>query len=194
MIDNNNQLSLEEEKALIARAKNDKEAFGELYEIYFQRIYNYIIHRTANVDLAEDLTSQTFMKVLENISRFEWRGLPFQAWLYRIASNVIMTHYRKNKHNSSVNMEDIKFLVVDKNDSPLEEMKKVETDNETQLKFTEVQQAMGKLKPEYAEIIALKFFERKSSNEIAQIMDISEGNARIKIFRALKKLRNYLKN
>ena len=69
MIDNNNQLSIEEEKALIARAKHDKEAFGELYEIYFQRIYNYIIHRTANVDLAEDLTSQTFMKVLENISK-----------------------------------------------------------------------------------------------------------------------------
>ena len=190
MIDNNNQLSLEEEKALITRAKHDKEAFGELYEIYFQRIYNYIVHRTANVDLAEDLTSQTFMKVLENISKFEWRGLPFQAWLYRIASNVIMTHYRKNKYNSNVNIEDIKFLVVDKNDSPLEEMKNVEESEEIKLRFMEVQKALVRLDPKSAEIIVLKFFEKKSNSDIAKIIDISEGNVRIKIFRALKKLKS----
>lgn len=193
MIENNhNQLSLEEEKSLINRAKNDKEAFGELYEIYFKRIYNYVLHRTSNVDLSEDLTSQTFMKVLENISKFEWRGLPFQAWLYRIASNVLMSHYRKNKHTSAVNMDDIQFLIVDKNDSPLEEIKKQENIDEIKVKFIEVQKAISKLKPKYAEIIALKFFEKKSNSEIAKIMDISEGNLRIRIFRALKTLKNYL--
>jgi len=187
-----NNLTLDEEKKLVEAAKIDRNAFSTLYEIYFSRIYNYIFRRVSDPDLADDLTSQVFMKVLENIQKFEWRGAPFIAWIYRIAFNVIASNYRKNKHLSGVDLEDVKFLIVDKEASPLENLKEQEDLREDQVQYKEIKNALHKLKSKYADIIALKFLEEKSNSEIAQILNISEGNIRIRLFRALKKLKKIL--
>jgi len=194
MITENNSLTLAEEKNLVEMAKKDKEAFATLYEIYFARIHNYILRRAGDIDLAEDLTSQVFMKVLDNIQKFEWRGLPFSAWLYRIASNVLMTHYRKNKHQSVVDLDDISFMMVDSELTPLEKAKEQDETIENNLKYKSVKKALIKIKPKYAEIIVFKFFEKKGNSEIAEILSISEGNLRIRLFRALKELKKILVN
>ncbi len=187
-----NQISLEEEKSLVTRAKKDREAFGELYGMYFQRIYNYILHRTGNVDLTEDLTSQVFMKVLDNIEKFEWRGLPFSAWLYRIASNEIASHFRKSKPVSNVDLSELEFLAPDEEESIHEKMVGDVEKESLELKYSKVKELVDKLKPKYAEIIVLKFFEKKSNLEISQILDVTEGNLRIRLFRALKILKKLI--
>jgi len=189
-----NTFQPEEEKLLIEQAKENKEAFAKLYETYFQRIYNYILHRTSDIDLTEDLTSQVFMKVLDNIHKFEWRGLPFSAWLYRIASNEIMTYYRQNKHVSNTNFEELEFIIADEGDSPLDMVKSAEKRAEERMKYSAIRNTLDKLKPKYAEIIVLKYFEKKENDEIAMILNTSEGNIRIRLHRAIKKIKKLLIN
>ncbi len=189
-----NQTSPEQEKDLVERAKTDRNAFGELYEIYVQRIYNYILHRTSDVDLTEDLTSQVFMKVLDNLEKFEWRGLPFAAWLYRIAANEIASHYRKGKFISNADINELEFLIPDTEDSVHDKMVDGVEEAEKREKYVEMRKYVSKLKPKYAEIVVLKFFEKKSNTEISQILDVSEGNLRIRLHRALKLLKQLMDN
>jgi len=187
-----NKLSSEEERLLIEKAKTDKEAFGELYEIYFSQIFDYILRRTANVDLTEDITSQVFMKVLENIQKYEWRGLPFSAWLYRIASNMLMTYYRQTKYIAPTNLDDIEFLIRDENSTQEEVMIEQEDYEERVAKYEKIRKALFELKDEYAEIITLKYLEEKDNSEIAELLNITEGNLRVKLFRAIRKIKNII--
>jgi RNA polymerase sigma-70 factor, ECF subfamily len=187
-----NKLTLNEEKNLVESAKTDKDSFSKIYEIYFNQIYYYIFHRVSDRDLTEDLTSQVFMKVLENIQKFQWRGAPFVAWVYRIASNVIANHYRTNKHLSKVDLDDVSFLVIDEELSALDSLKEKEEEKENVLEYEKIKYALSKLKPKYADILSLKFFEEKSNSEISEILDIKEGNIRIRLFRALKQLKKIL--
>lgn len=90
-------IDLEREEALVERAKCDPEAFGELYDRYYGRIFGYVLKRTASIDVAQDVTSEVFFKALKNLGRSRWRGVPFSAWLYRIASNEIANAFRRGK-------------------------------------------------------------------------------------------------
>lgn len=89
-------MDLEQEKQLVERAKNDTEAFGELFDQYYSQILGYVLKRTAGIEVAQDITSEVFFKALNNLHKFHWRGIPFSAWLYRIANNEIANHFRKN--------------------------------------------------------------------------------------------------
>jgi RNA polymerase sigma-70 factor (ECF subfamily) len=89
-----------DEEALVARARADRQAFAELYDRYFSRIYAFVRTRSATRADAEDVTSETFRRALAAIAEFEWRGLPFSAWLYRIAANALADHHRKSKRRS----------------------------------------------------------------------------------------------
>ena len=91
-------MDLEQEKGLVERARKDAEAFGELYDLYYPKVFGYILRRTASVEIAQDITSEVFFKVLKNPGQFCWRGIPFSSWLYRIATNEIASYFRKNKH------------------------------------------------------------------------------------------------
>jgi len=91
-------MDLEQERELVERAKNDTEAFGELYDRYYSQIFGYVLRRTASIDVAQDVTSEVFFKTLENLGQFHWRGTPFPSWLYRIATHEIANYFRKNKH------------------------------------------------------------------------------------------------
>ena len=79
---------LEKEKELIKRAQNDPQAFSELYDQNYSKIFGYVLKRVADVEIAQDVTSETFLKSLKNIKRFKWKNISFSCWLYRIASNV----------------------------------------------------------------------------------------------------------
>ncbi|MDV7391119.1 sigma-70 family RNA polymerase sigma factor, partial [Arthrospira platensis SPKY1] len=82
------------EWALIERARVDKDAFGELYKLYVDRIYSYVYYRTGNAAEAEDLTARIFERAMKHIANFEQQGVPFSAWLYRIAHNLVANWYR----------------------------------------------------------------------------------------------------
>lgn len=91
------KMDLDQEKQLVERAKNDTEAFGELYDQYYSQIFGYILRRTASIGIAQDVTSEVFFKVLKNLGQFRWRGTPFSSWLYRIAAHEIANYFRKSK-------------------------------------------------------------------------------------------------
>ena len=96
-----------DEKALIQRAKTNKDAFGQLYEIYYKRIYNYVYYRTGNVEDAEDLTARIFMRAMRHIERYQDQGVPFSAWLYRIAHNLVANWHRDNSRRKIISIDDI---------------------------------------------------------------------------------------
>ena len=96
-----------DEAALVALAKTDPDAFGELYLRNVDRIYNYIYYRTGNVADAEDLTARTFYRALSNIGRYLDQGVPFIAWLYRIAHNLVANHHRSQSRWKTTSLDDL---------------------------------------------------------------------------------------
>ena len=96
------EAEIQYEYSILERSRKDPKAFGELYEKYFDRIFNYVYRQTDDEELTADLCSQSFLIVLKHLDRYEFRGLPFSAWLYRIASNEVNKHYRKQKRARSL--------------------------------------------------------------------------------------------
>jgi RNA polymerase sigma-70 factor (ECF subfamily) len=170
---------IRKEQELIEKSKTDPQAFGEVYEIYFDRIYNYILRQTDDDELAGDLCSQTFVNALNNLNRYEFRGYPFSAWLYKIAGNEVNKHYRKNKGKKVFSIEEIKVreLIDQNNETWDEEM------------VNRLIQYMNELPTEMVQVLELRFFEDKDFKEIAFILDMTESGAKMRTYRALDKLR-----
>src|SRR5688572_1947314 len=101
------EAEIREEYAILERSKKNSRAFSELYEKYFDRIFNFIYRQTDDEDLAADLCSQTFLNVLKNVDRYEFRGVPFSAWLYKIATNEVNKFYRKRKNTKVYSIEEV---------------------------------------------------------------------------------------
>jgi RNA polymerase sigma-70 factor (ECF subfamily) len=168
-----------QEREIIERSRKDPRAFGELYEKYFDRIFNYVYRQTDDEDLAGDLSSQTFINALNNLPKYEYRGVPFSAWLYKIASNEVNKHYRKNKGKKVFSLEEVRV-------KELIESSELEWDEE------QVQQLihfMKDLPTDMLQVLELRFFEDKDFKEIAFILDITESGAKMRTYRALDKLR-----
>jgi len=173
-----------DEAALIERAKTDQDAFGELYETYVDRIYNYVYYRTSNVADAEDLTAKIFMRAMQHIGRYEDKGVPFSAWLYRIAHNLVANWHRDNSRRKMVALDDISQWHVS-DDSP-EFAAQLMEDKETLLK------AISRLPADRQELLILKFVERLPNAEIGAIMGRSEGAIKSLYHRTLLALRDDL--
>jgi RNA polymerase sigma-70 factor (ECF subfamily) len=173
-----------DEKALIERAKEDKEAFGQLYEIYVDRIYNYVYYRTGNVADAEDLTAKIFVRAMKHIPRYEDKGVPFSAWLYRIAHNLVANWHRDHSRRQIVALDDITHWHVG-DESP---------EFATQLleDKTLLLTAIRRLPADRQELLILKFVERLSNAEIGDIMGRSEGAIKSLYHRTLLSLREDL--
>jgi RNA polymerase sigma-70 factor (ECF subfamily) len=179
-------------RLLVEQARSDPYAFGQLFDRYYDDIYKYILHRTANPELAQDLTSETFFKALNKLWTFRWQNVPFSAWLYRIASNEINGFYRKHKNFKSIPMEE----VVDGSSTEYrefkEELKSAEMEISRNLMFLELHQALTCLKTRYQDVITLRFFENKKVKDIAEILNKSEGTVKSLLHRALKQLQAIL--
>lgn len=170
---------IRQEESIIERSKSDPNAFGELYEKYFDRIFNYILRQTDDETLTADLCSQTFVNALNNLARYEYRGFPFSAWLYKIAGNEVNKHYRKNKGKKIFSIEELKVreLVEQGAEGWDEEL------------INQVIQYMNELPTEMIQVLELRFFEDKDFKEIAFILDMTESGAKMRTYRALDKLR-----
>lgn len=162
-----------DDRLLVEAAQKDPTKFGELYETHFERVYAFVARRVHDRDLAEDLTSDVFHKALANLHRFEWRGVPFAAWLFRIAANAIVD---RSKHAAKELFED-----------PPEgstEMNLEEIDHRARL-F----RLVDRLPADQRRVIAMRFAEEKSIREIAQELGRTEGAVKQLQFRALQNLR-----
>ena len=170
-----------EETELIEQAKIDKEAFGELYTRYVDRIYSYVYYRTGDVAEAEDLTAKIFFRAMNHISRYTDRGLPFSAWLYRIARNLVANWHRDRSRRRIIALDDITHWKVGQESPELETQ--LLQDREALL------QVVRRLPAERQELLILKFVDRLSNAEIGGIMERSEGAIKSLYHRTLLSLR-----
>lgn len=155
------------EDELVARARADPTAFGQLYDQYVNRIYSYIFHRVGNHHDAEDLTARTFYRALSHIEHYVNRGAPFSAWLYRIAHNLVANWHRDRSRRQTIALDDAIGL-VGPTASPHEHA-------EAQERSEALRAAIRRLSPERQHLLVLKFAEGLSNAEIGQIMGRSEG-------------------
>jgi RNA polymerase sigma factor, sigma-70 family len=180
-------MDIEQEKALVNRAKNDIQAFGSLYDAYYGNIYSFALKRTTSVPVALDITSETFFSALKNIKKFQWRGVPFSAWLYRIAAHEITDYYRANGHRQVSLDELVDF------DIPSEEQAESEASLENQADFLAVHAVVAKLPPKYRQVVMLRYFDDLQINEISRVLGKSEGTIKSILHRGLEKLRVLVK-
>ncbi len=149
---------LKDEKTLLLAAQEDQEAFGVLYERYVGRIYNYIYYRTGNQHDAEDLTARVFFRALRHIEHYTDRGLPFSAWLYRIAHNLVANWHRDNSRRKEIPLEEI-ILVRQGSEHP--EILLMQSEEQDSLL-----EIIRGLPPERQQLLILKFVEHLSNAEI----------------------------
>jgi RNA polymerase sigma-70 factor (ECF subfamily) len=163
---------------LIVQARTSYNAFALLYRRHYDAIFRYCAHRLFDRHLAEDMTSQVFLKVVEKFHSFEGSERQFRSWLYIIATNVVNQHLRKSARRKA----SLKVLEEQSNikNSPSEDCA---------VKLAILKQAMLTLKPRYQTIITLRFFENMKLTEVAEVLGSSPGTIRSQLARAIAKLR-----
>jgi RNA polymerase sigma-70 factor (ECF subfamily) len=169
-----------DELLLIEAARKDPARFGDLYERYFDRVYAYIARRVGNRDAAQDLTADVFHRALANIGKYESRGVPFAAWLFRIAANAIADRW---KHTAKESGTPLGTRVPEEIDSG-------KIDLEAAEHRAQLFQAVRKLPAEQRRVIQLRFAEEKSIRDIAQEIGKTEGAVKLLQFRAIQNLRD----
>lgn len=166
-----------DERRLIDAAQKDPARFAELYEIHFERVYAFIARRVGNRDVAEDLTSDVFHKALVNLKRFEWRGVPFGAWLLRISVNAIVDRSKRSGRELAV--EGPPELSTQPGLEQVEDRARL-------------YRLVNQLPEDQRQVVVLRFAEQKSIREIAQQLGRSEGAVKQLQFRGLQNLRDEL--
>ncbi len=175
---------MQEEELLIQKARaGDRNAFGKLYDTYAPRIYRFIFLKVSNRQDAEDLTHQVFVNAWESMSRFELRGFPFSSWLYRIAGNAVIDHYRTARVHQDLGTIPEEVVA---------EPSKLEQTLDQSLDVTTVRAALAKLEFDQQNVLIMKFIDDLSTKEIAQALSKSEGAIRVIQHRALKHLKRHL--
>jgi len=173
------------EGALVAQAKSDPAAFGLLYERYVDRIFSYIYYRTGNRPEAEDLTARTFFRALDHIRTYEDRGVPFSAWLYRIAHNLVANWHRDRSRRKVIPLDDL-VQTAPRRPAP-------ESQAEAQEEQRQLLEAINRLPADRQQLLILKFVEQMPNAQIGQIMGRSEGAIKSLYHRTLIALREDLK-
>lgn len=177
-------MSDSDEQQLIEAAQQDPGAFGPIYDRYVERIYAFVYRRTSNVESAEDLTAATFEAAMRNINRYQWKGTGIAAWLYRIARNKVVGHYRRRRIADSLGAIWQRQLPAPRRADFAEQF---ETNDWL---ITAYQQLSARDR----EVIALRFFEGLSSDEAARALGCSKSNLYVRLHRALRRLAALLKS
>jgi RNA polymerase sigma-70 factor (ECF subfamily) len=169
-----------EEDEWIREAIANPDAFRPLYETYFKKVYLFVLRRVGDKDLAGDLTQQVFLNALTHIGRYQLRGLPFSAWLFRIAINQCNEFFRKTKRHRTVVLENeaVENLYVELTvDQTIEHWEK------------RLPAILEELAPDDLYMIELRFFEERPFKEIADILGITENHAKVRTYRILEKMK-----
>jgi len=170
-----------EERLLVEAAQRDPARFAQLYETNFERVYAYIARRVPDRSEAEDLTADVFHRALASLPRFEWRGLPFAAWLIRIAANAIADRWKRSAQERD-------FYDLDPGDDETQ----IEAGLEEAEQRAHVFRLVDELPDDQRRVIVMRFADEKSVREIAQELGRSEGAVKQLQFRGLDRLRKRL--
>lgn len=163
----------------IQAAQRNPALFRPLYERYFDPIFRFIMSRCGEENVAGDICSQVFLKAMQKIKSYEFKGVPFSAWLYRIASNEVAQHYRNTK----------KLRVVSAEETQIEDIvEEMEFDDYSAYRDVMLE-VLEELKPIDLQLIEMRFFEKRPFKEISDILGLSESNAKVKTYRILERLK-----
>ena len=169
--------------ALVERSKRgDAEAFGALYDRFQPEIVRYLAHRVGDVHAAEDLAQQVFLKAWQAVPRYEHRGVPFRAWLYRMAHNQMVDYFRRRRPTTGLDGIDVP------EDGEAEQRVLVREVHE------QLEQALIRLSEDHRRVLVLRFLMEKSAREIGEIMDRKEVTVRGLQMRALQALRREIES
>jgi RNA polymerase sigma-70 factor (ECF subfamily) len=174
---------MEAEFREIQRAQGDARFFEPLYKRYHQPVFRFIYQRVTDKENAFDLTAQVFLKAMTNLSKYQFRGVPFSSWLFRIAFSEINQAFRNEKFKHTINV-----------DSPAAKRLAGEMEDDTLSNYEKwIPALLNKLEEDDVAMIEMRFFEGRSFKEIGEILNITENNAKVRGHRALEKLRNIYK-
>jgi RNA polymerase sigma-70 factor (ECF subfamily) len=175
--------TIENEVALIELSKHNLDAFRPLYDYYYKSIFLFIYNRVGDKEVSADITSQVFLKVLQNIKRYQHKGLPFSAWLYRIAINEVNNFFRDQTKQRYVAIEETELQLL-----------QADLTEEFSLEHLQIrlEELLQRLKPEELYLLELRYFESKPFKEVAAILNISEVHAKVKTYRILDKLKKFI--
>jgi RNA polymerase sigma-70 factor (ECF subfamily) len=170
-----------EDSGLVIQARSDQAAFVQLYRKHYDAIFRYCVHRLFDRAVAEDVTSEVFLKMVENLHHFRGNEAQFGNWLYRIATNAVNNHLRKTSRRKG-----LRKIACEQADGRTNDCEQFS------MNLALLKQAMLALKPRYQTIITLRFFENLKLTEIAEVLDSSPGTIRSQMARALAQLRRVL--
>lgn len=171
-----------EEIEIIRRCQNGHlEEFAGLFDLYHKQIYNFIYYRTQHRESAEDILSTTFLKALENIKTFRGDRGVFGAWLYRIARNTIIDHYRKSRPTEDI---ELAFDLASDTNIP--------RDLEHKERFEYTQKLLEHLSAQQRDIVIMRMWDGLSHREIAEVLGLTEGNVKVIFSRSLQKLQQHV--
>ena len=176
--------AMQSEWTEIQAAQKDAAMFRPLYNRYFEQIFHFIYKRTLDTDLCADICSQVFLKAMQRLGGYTFQGVPFSAWLFRIASNEVAQHYRSTQKSRIVSLEDFNL------NSMIDEL---DTDNLAAYRDVLVN-SIEELRADDLEIIELRFFEQRPFKEVADILGITESNAKVRTYRVLERLKKIMLN
>ena len=170
---------------LARQATTDEDAFEELYEYFFPRVYNFVYARLKNSADADDVTSTTFLKMNENLESYNPERAAFSTWLFRIANNAIIDHTRHIERSQESEWEDFFDPAAPENDEPEHRMMRSEASRE-------LLAAIDKLNERERRIIELRYWGEQDTRTIAELLSMNESNVRVTLHRTLEKLKNIL--
>ncbi len=174
-----NTTDLLQEKEWIEAAKQHPGAFRPLYDKYYEPVLQFVYRRLSRIDDAYDITSQTFLQAIQKIQDYEFRGLPFSSWLYRIALNELNGFFRKSEKFRAVVIETpgVELMIKEMGSEVDEEQ------------LTQIMNKLPLLASADFLLIEMRFFESKSFKEIGDILEITENNAKVRSYRAIERLK-----
>lgn len=184
MSDSISQDTMQAEQSEIEAAKQNPALFRPLYNRYFESVFRFVLRRTADESLTADICSQVFLKAIENLYRYEFKGVPFSAWLFRIASNEVAQHFRNVKKTRTVAADEHTFADL------ADEMEEEEDD--IGISRADLLHVLENLKEVDMQLIEMRFFEQRPFKEIADILGITENNAKVKTYRILRRMKKQL--
>lgn len=174
--------AMQDEWAEIQAAQKNPALFRPLYDRYYEQIFHFIFKRTQDEGLCADLTSQVFLKAMHKLKGYTFQGVPFSAWLFRIASNEVAQHYRRVSKNRVVSIEERSL------GNMFEEM---EEDDLAGLREVLIP-SLEELRENDLAILEMRFFEQRPFKEIADILEITESNAKVRTYRVLERLKKIM--
>ncbi|HWX53214.1 MAG TPA: sigma-70 family RNA polymerase sigma factor [Verrucomicrobiae bacterium] len=177
-----NLTELNGERLLIEAAQNDPGRFAELYESNFNRVYAFVARRVGDRDVAEDITAEVFHEALRNLGRFQWRGVPFAAWLLRIAANALADRWQHAARHPEIQADALHEAFYENQAAP-------GSDGELERRAM-LFQLVDRLPDDQRLVVLRRFVDQKSVREIAQELGRSEGAVKQLQFRALETLRD----